>query len=247
MPALCRLLLASGRQQAFPPAAVVATVLALGLALASPTFGQVRPIRRRSTARHRRSSSTTPSARCATADTPTRSRSPPISRLTRKSHRPRPRACRDRAVRRGDGRVPADRAARSIGRGGVRARTASPDSRAHRRGDARCSSGSSRRRAAAMSAKRSAARRARRSSSRATSRPTRCSAMPPRSSATIRSCRSRGASCFSRSRIARRRCDRSGPRCKAIAATPPPMPVSPAPSPTRMLRSPRSWRGGRLA
>ena len=43
MPALCRLLLASGRQQAFPPAAVVATVLALGLALASPTFGQVRP------------------------------------------------------------------------------------------------------------------------------------------------------------------------------------------------------------
>ena len=43
MPALCRLLLASGRQQAFPPAAVVATVLALGLALASPTVGQVRP------------------------------------------------------------------------------------------------------------------------------------------------------------------------------------------------------------
>ncbi len=43
MPALCRLSLASGRQQAFPPAAVVATVLALGLALASPTFGQVRP------------------------------------------------------------------------------------------------------------------------------------------------------------------------------------------------------------
>src|SRR5262245_6803139 len=43
MPALCRLLLGSGRQWAFPPAAVTATVLALGLALASPTFGQVRP------------------------------------------------------------------------------------------------------------------------------------------------------------------------------------------------------------
>ncbi len=43
MPALCRLLLASGRQQVLPPAAVFATVLALGLALASPTSGQVRP------------------------------------------------------------------------------------------------------------------------------------------------------------------------------------------------------------
>jgi len=43
MPALCRLLLASGRQQVLPPAAVVPTVLALGLALASPTSGQVRP------------------------------------------------------------------------------------------------------------------------------------------------------------------------------------------------------------
>lgn len=43
MPALCRLLLASGRQQVSLPASVIATVLALGLALASPTFGQVRP------------------------------------------------------------------------------------------------------------------------------------------------------------------------------------------------------------
>ena len=43
MPALCRLLLASGRQQVLPPAAVVPTVLALGLALAIPAFGQIRP------------------------------------------------------------------------------------------------------------------------------------------------------------------------------------------------------------
>jgi tetratricopeptide (TPR) repeat protein len=43
MPALRRLLLASGLQQALPPAAVLATAFALGLALAIPAFGQIRP------------------------------------------------------------------------------------------------------------------------------------------------------------------------------------------------------------
>ncbi len=42
MPALRRLLLGSGPQQALPPAAVLATAFALGLALALPAFGQIR-------------------------------------------------------------------------------------------------------------------------------------------------------------------------------------------------------------
>ena len=58
MPALCRLLLASGRQQVSLPASVIATALALGLALASPRSGKsVRPTT--FIQRHPHSSSTT--------------------------------------------------------------------------------------------------------------------------------------------------------------------------------------------